>query len=100
MRKSLSVFIVTVILALSTMAFAEEKKMVGIVEKVEVSGSTATVTLKDNKSGQKVPIIVTDPLTIDKLKDKRVTVGDEIRCKYDNATGKNVSKLFRKTAGC
>ncbi len=100
MKKSLSVFIVAALLGLSTMAFAEEKKMVGIVEKVEIQGSSATVTLKDNKSGQKIPIIVTDPLTIDKLKDKRVTVGDEIRCKYDDAGGKNTSKLFRKTAGC
>ena len=100
MKKSMSALIVALLLGLSTLAFAEEKKMVGIVEKVEVSGSTATVTLKDNKTGQKIPIIVSDPLTIDKLKDKRVTVGDEIRCKYDTSSGKNVSKLFRKTAGC
>lgn len=100
MKKSLSVFIVAALLGLSTLVFAEERKMVGIVEKVEVHGSSATVTLKDNKSGQKIPINVSDSLTIDKLKDKRITVGDEIRCKYDDAGGKNVSKLFRKTAGC
>ena len=26
--------------------------------------------------------------------------GDEIRCKYDNESGKNISKMFKKTAGC
>jgi hypothetical protein len=100
MKKIVSVLMVVALLGLSSLAFAAEMKIVGIVEKVEIQGTSAIVTLKDNKSGAKVPIVVTDPLSVDKMKDKRIVVGDEIRCKYDNASGKNVSKLFRKTAGC
>ena len=45
-------------------------------------------------------MVVTDELTIDKMKDKRIVEGDEIRCKYEKEDGKNTSKLFKKTAGC
>jgi hypothetical protein len=91
---------VVVMLGLSTLAFAADQKIVGVVEKIQFSGNSATVTLKDNKTGNKVPITVTDNLTLDKLRDKRIGVGDEIRCKFNDEGGKNVSKLFRKTAGC
>lgn len=100
MRKRFSVFMVVVMLGLSSLAFAADQKIVGVVEKIQFSGSSATVILKDNKTGNKVPITVTDDLTLDKLRDKRIGVGDEIRCKFYDAEGKNVSKLFRKTAGC
>ena len=100
MKKIVSVLMVVAFLGLANLALAAEVKIVGVVEKIELQGSTAVVTLKDNKSGNKVPVVVSDPLTVEKLKDKRVTIGDEIRCKYDDASGKNVSKLFRKTAGC
>lgn len=100
MKKMISVLMVAVMLGLSTLAFAADQKVVGVVEKIQFSGNSATVVLKDNKTGYKVPITVTDSLTLDKLRDKRIGVGDEIRCKFDDAGGKNVSKLFRKTAGC
>jgi hypothetical protein len=63
-------------------------------------GKSAVATLKDNKSGNSVTINITDDLTLDKFKDKRIVEGDEIRAKYDNAGGKNESKSFKKTAGC
>jgi hypothetical protein len=47
-----------------------------------------------------VAVIVNDDLTLDKFKDHRIVVGDEIRLKYEVKDGKNVSKYFRKTAGC
>lgn len=100
MKKIVSVLMMVVMLGVSSLAFAADQKIVGVVEKIQLSGNVATVTLKDNKTGAKVPITVTDNLTLDKLRDKRIVVGDEIRCKYDDAGGKNVSKLFRKTAGC
>lgn len=100
MKRIVSVFVMVVMLGISSIAFAADQKIVGVVEKIQISGNIATVTLKDNKTGNKVPIQVIDNLTLDKLKDKRIVVGDEIRCKYNDADGKNVSKLFRKTAGC
>ena len=84
-------------------ASADEIKMVGVITKIDISGpdaKTATVTLKDNKTDQLVTVIVNDELTLDKFKDHRIVVGDEIRLKYEVQDGKNVSKYFRKTAGC
>jgi len=84
-------------------ATADEMKMVGDVVKIEISGpdaKTAKATLKDTKTGELVTVTVNDDLTLDKFKDHRIVVGDEIRCKYEVKGGKNVSKYFRKTAGC
>ena len=86
----------------SEAAAAAEMKMVGTVSKINMAadGKSAAVVLKDTKTGAEVSITVNDELTLDKFKDKRIVNGDEIRCKYDNDGGKNVSKIFRKTAGC
>jgi len=94
---------VLVLLLAGGVALAEEKKMVGDVVKIEIGGldaKTAKATLKDTKTGELVAITVNDDLTLDKFKDHRIVVGDEIRCKYEVKDGKNVSKYFRKTAGC
>lgn len=96
------ILISVVLLPLGT-AMADEVKMVGVITKIEISGpdaTSATATLKDNKSGEPVTVIVNDDLTLDKFKDHRIVEGDEIRCRYEVKDGKNISKYFRKTAGC
>lgn len=107
MKKGISGFLVALLICLSVIAFsqaayAEEVKLVGTISKIEMAADnkTATVVLKDVKSGEDVTVIVADELTIDKIHDKRIVEGDEIRCKYENAEGKNTSKMFKKTAGC
>jgi hypothetical protein len=107
MKRVVSVLVVVAVLALglfsfSSIANADEIKMVGVITKLEVAkdGKSATTTLKDNKTGKLVVISVTDELTMDKFKDHRIVEGDEIRCKYESVNGKNQSKFFRKTAGC
>lgn len=97
MKKMVSVVLMAAFLSVSSLAFAAEQKITGVIEAVEMQGAAATVTLKDSK-GAKVQVIVKDQLTVDKLKDKRIVVGDEVRVKYDDANKE--SKLFRKTAGC
>ena len=89
-------------MAMSPVASADDVKMVGVITKIQMAadGKSATAILKDNKSGNSVTISITDDLTLDKFKDKRIVEGDEIRAKYDNAGGKNESKSFKKTAGC
>jgi hypothetical protein len=82
---------------------AEDIKLVGVITKIDIAGpdaTTATATLKDNKTGELVTVIVDDDLTLDKFKDHRIVVDDEIRLKYEVKDGKNISKYFRKTAGC
>lgn len=96
-------FVAVALLFTSGTAQAEEIKMVGVITAIELAGNdatTATVTLKDNDSGESVVITINDELTLDKLKDHRIALDDEIRCKYEVIDGKNVSSYFRKTAGC
>lgn len=98
----LAVVVAFGIFSFSSSALAEELKMIGTIAKIELAGDgkSAAVVLKDTKSGAEVPILVTDELTLDKFKDKRIVDDDEIRCRYDNEAGKNLSKSFKKTAGC
>jgi hypothetical protein len=108
MKRAISALVLVIVMALgifslSRVASAEEIKMVGVITKIEIEGkdaNTAIVTLKDNKSDESVVIVVNDDLTLDKFKDHRIVEGDEIRCKYEMTDDKNISKFFRKTAGC
>jgi len=102
MRKIVAVVLLLALIIPIGAAYAEEMKMIGTVSKIEMAADkkSAAVILKDVKSGSDVAIVVKDELTLDKFNDKRIVDGDEIRCKYDNEGGKNISKLFRKTAGC
>lgn len=87
-------------LPLAGIVNAEEVKLIASITKIDLAGDSAKVMLKDTKTGKTVEVIVKDALTLDKFKDKRIQEGDEIRLKYDTENGKNISKLFRKTAGC
>ena len=107
MKKFPPVVLMLAVLTVSAVAFektayAEEVKMVGSITKIEMAtdSASAKVTLKDTKTGEKVEILVADDMTVDKLKSHRIVDGDEIRSKYDNQDGKNVAKIFKKTAGC
>ena len=106
-RKIASVVILFTMLAMSSFVFvpaasAEDVKMVGAISKIDLpaDGKSATAILKDSKTGEAVKIVVTDELTLDKFNDKRIVVGDEIRCKFEKVDGINNSKMFKKTAGC
>jgi hypothetical protein len=86
---------------LATPAFADPVTIVGPVTKIEMAkdGKSAEATLKDNKGGASVIIFISDDLTLDKFKDKRIQVGDEIRTRFETGD-KNLAKSFKKTAGC
>jgi hypothetical protein len=106
MKSRLSAIIVYAALAISSVAYvgdaaADEGKMVGPVTKIKLAadGKSATAILKDAKTGEPVTVTITDDLTLDKFKDKRIVEGDEIRARYEK-DGKNTSKSFKKTAGC
>ncbi len=88
-------------LATASAALAEEK-LLGVVSKIDLSGdgSSAVAVLKDPKGGQLVAIAVEDKVTLDKLKDHRIAVGDEIKCKYEKKGDRNVATYFKKAAGC
>ncbi|MFA5912686.1 MAG: hypothetical protein WC830_03905 [Burkholderiales bacterium] len=107
MNKRVSAIILSAMMAVSGLAYvgnvsAEPVTIVGTISKIQLApdGKSATAILKDNKSGASVTIDITDNLTLDKFKDKRIVEGDEIRTKFDKQDGKNHSKSFKKTAGC
>jgi hypothetical protein len=107
MKKIFSIVMVMALVLFSSLsvvrtASAEDFKMTGTISKIELAadGNSAIAVVKDNKSEQSVTITVTDELTLDKFKDKRIVEGDEIRTKYEKAGDKNISKMFKKTAGC
>jgi hypothetical protein len=83
-------------------ASAQDVTVVGPVTKIELAsdGASAVATLKDGKSGSDVQLKITDDLTLDKFKDKRIVEGDEIRARFEKKDGQNASKSFKKTAGC
>lgn len=87
------------VLGVATPAHAEER-MLGTITKLDVNGASAVAVLKDARSGQLVEILVDDDVTLAKFKDKRISVGDEIKAKYDAKDGKNHSTYFKKAAGC
>ena len=88
-------------IALAAPVLADPVTIVGPVTRIELAkdGKSAEATLKDNKGGALVPIYITDDLTLDKFKDKRIGIGDEIRTRFEKGE-KNLSKSFKKTAGC
>ena len=108
MRKTLSIFLMAAVMAMSVFSLArtasadDVKTIIGALTKIELAadGKSATTILKDNKTGDSITIVVTDELTLDKLKDKRIAEGDEVRCKYNTQGDKNSAKIFKKTAGC
>ena len=99
----ISLTILLLLTMLGSAVAGEEVKLFGIIKKIEMTSSDATtamVTVKETKSDKNIIITVNDTLTLDKFRDKRIVEGDEIRCKYEVIDGKNVSRLFKKTAGC
>ncbi len=107
MKKILSIVMVMAVMLISSLtvvktASAEELKMTGTITKIELAadGKSATAVLKDSKTEASVTITITDDLTLDKFKDKRIVEGDEIRTKYEKSGDTNTSKMFKKTAGC
>jgi hypothetical protein len=101
MKATLHAALTAAALAFAAPAFADPVTIVGPVVQIDLApdGKSATAVLKDNKAGDLVYIYITDDLTLDKFKDKRIQPGDEIRARFEKGE-KNLSKSFKKTAGC
>jgi len=107
MKKMISIVTVMALVIFASLAVvgtasAEELKMTGTISKIELSaeGTSAKAAVKDSKTEELVTITITDELTLDKFKDKRIVEGDEVRTKYVKSGDTNTSKMFKKTAGC
>jgi hypothetical protein len=98
-RIALAVVAAAFVLVASAGTAQAAEKFLGKVVKIEQTGKTALATLKDD-AGQTVVLTVEDKVTLDKFADKRISVGDEIKAKYEVKDGKNVSTYFKKPGGC
>ena len=92
------VVMMAMVSAWASLASAAEEKMVGTVSSIQMRGTAAEITLQDRKTDAKVVLQVHDASTMEKLKDKKIRVGDELRIRFDK--GSRVITYVRKTAGC
>lgn len=99
MKKLSSVVTAFIVLAVASVSFAGSIK--GPIQKITANpdGSYTTV-IKDEASSKEYTIEVTDDLTKDKISSKKIMTGDDVKVKFDENNGKNVSNKFLKTAGC
>lgn len=83
-------------------ARAAEEKLTGTITTLEVAkdGKSAVAVLRDDATAGLVTITIVDDVTLQKFARSIITVGDEIKCKYEKKGKKNVAKTFRKAAGC
>lgn len=103
MKKVIAALSLAVVFAVAPGATARaEDKILGTVTRIQVApdGASAVATLKDGKTGQSVELAVEDKVTLDKLKDHRIAVGDEIKAKFEPRGSKKVSTFFKKPGGC
>ena len=98
---ALTLFLLAALVLAAGPAAATEK-MVGVVYKIELAADekSAVVTLVDNKTDEKVQVVIDNDLTLDKFKDHRIVIDDEVRVKYEMEGDKKHATYFRKTAGC
>ncbi|HMK55366.1 MAG TPA: hypothetical protein VK448_01870 [Dissulfurispiraceae bacterium] len=69
----------------------------GRVKIIDLASSTVVVT---DYEGKDVSLSIQDQETIDKFRDNRIKVGDDVNIKYRIKDGRNIPFSFRKTAGC
>jgi hypothetical protein len=98
MKKLVSVISAVVVLAVASLSFAAAIK--GPVSKITKNADGSyTVVVKD-ASGKAVELQVSDELTVNKLNSKKIVVDDDVKVKYDEKDGKNISTKMLKAAGC
>lgn len=99
MKKLVTAVLLSALVAFASVASAEIITATAVIEKITVAadGKSADVVLKNDKGT--VTVKVSDAASLEKIADKRITTGDEMRVKYDNAAG-NAAKVFVKKGGC
>ncbi|MDY0383511.1 MAG: hypothetical protein AB7T17_04780 [Geobacter sp.] len=99
MKKLVSVISAVVVLTVASLSFAAAIK--GPVSKITKNADGSyTVVVKDNASGKAVEMQVSDEMTVNKLNSKKIVVDDDVKVKYDEKDGKNISTKMLKAAGC
>jgi P pilus assembly chaperone PapD len=98
MKRLFALIVMVAVTTLTTSAFAGEMKMIGTVTAIKMVGPNAEVTLKDRKTDTPIALQVRDKSNMEKIKDRKVRVGDELRLRFDSDS--KVIRTIQKTAGC
>ena len=98
MKRLFALVMMFTLTTLATSAFAGELKMIGTVSAIRMVGGGAEMTVKDRKTDAPVVLQVRDGSNMEKIKDRKVRVGDELRLRYDSDS--KVDRTIQKTAGC
>ena len=98
MKRLFALVVMVVLSTLATAAFAGEMKMIGTVMSIKMVGGGAEMTLKDRKTDAPIALQVRDNTTMEKLKDRKIRIGDEMRIRYDGTS--KIIRTVQKTAGC
>ncbi|MBV5337378.1 MAG: hypothetical protein J0653_05325, partial [Deltaproteobacteria bacterium] len=98
MKRLFALIAMVAVTTLATSAFAGEMKMIGTVSSIKIVGSSAEMTLKDRKTDSPITLQVRDKSNLEKIKDRKVRVGDELRLRFDSDS--KVIRTIQKTAGC
>lgn len=98
MKRLFALVVMFALTTLATSAFAGELKMIGTVSAIRMVGGGAEMTVKDRKTDAPVVLQVRDHSNMEKIKDRKVRVGDELRLRYDSDS--KIVRTIQKTAGC
>jgi Cu/Ag efflux protein CusF len=96
-RRRMALFLAALTLTVLAGVAGAEEKVNGTVKSIDLETKTVVISTYD---GQEVTITVEDTVTLNKLKERRIKVGDDVKVKYIVKDGKNVATYFRKPAGC
>ena len=98
MKKLYALVVMFTLTTLATSAFAGEMKMIGNVTAIKMVPAGADLVLKDRKTDAPITLQVRDKSNLEKVKDRKVRVGDELRLRYDGDS--KIIRTIQKTAGC
>ncbi len=99
-KSNLRIFLLAAFcLAVLAGAAGAEEKVNGRVKSIDLAANTVVVT---SYEGQDITITISadDTVTLNKLRDRRIKVDDDVKVKYVVKDGRNVATYFRKPAGC
>ena len=98
-KNKLAFFLAALLVTVLASAAGADEKIIGRVKSIDLETKTVVVATYE---GQEVTITISadDTMALDKLKDGRIKVDDDIKVKYVSKDGKNVATYFRKPAGC
>ena len=99
MKKKIAFFLAALLVTVLAAAAGADEKILGRVKSIDLETKTVVITTYE---GQDVTVAISadDTMALDKLKDGRIKVDDDIKVKYVSKDGKNVATYFRKPAGC